>query len=276
MSNKIKIFVQRVKVLIQNLEAEVLASCRVGADVYLLRLQAPTIAEIARPGQFVHVRCSETLDPLLRRPLSIHDIGDGGGLVFLYQVRGRGTAWLARQQAGSRIDILGPLGRGFTLTTNKRIALVAGGLGIVPLLFIARQALENGNQVDFFYGARDRERLYQRETLQAMGVNLLLATDDGSAGFRGPVTKLWEQYLKERRYERAYACGPREELAEFAHLAARYDIPAEVSLEERMACGLGACRGCVTTLRDTTGNRYYENVCTGGPVFDAAAVEWEG
>lgn len=261
--------------MIQNVAAAVMSSDRVGEGVYLLRLKTPTVAKEARPGQFIHIRCSETMDPLLRRPLSIHDIAAGGELILLYQVRGRGTAWLARQQPGNSIDILGPLGRGFTLPSNKRVALVAGGLGVVPLLFLARRALERGNKVDFFYGAQDKDRLYQRETLEAMGLNLFLATDDGSAGFKGPVTKLWEQYLAERSYDRSYACGPRAELAEFARLAARAAIPAEVSLEERMACGLGACRGCVTALRDACGNKYYENVCTGGPVFDAATVCWE-
>ncbi|GEA14072.1 dihydroorotate dehydrogenase B (NAD(+)), electron transfer subunit [Moorella sp. E308F] len=260
--------------LIQNLEAEILASHQIGREVFLLKLQAPAIAAAAQPGQFVHIRCSETLDPLLRRPLSIHDVGAGGELFLLYQVKGRGTAWLARQGAGKKINILGPIGRGFTLPANKRVALVAGGLGIVPLLFLARRALEAGNEVDFFYGAQDRERLYQLETLKAMKINLFVATDDGSEGFYGPVTKLWEHYLEERTYDRCYACGPRAGMAEFARLASKFSITAEVSLEERMACGLGACRGCVTALLDAQGKIYYENVCTGGPVFDAATVYW--
>ncbi|MDK2817278.1 MAG: dihydroorotate dehydrogenase electron transfer subunit [Moorella sp. (in: firmicutes)] len=260
--------------MLQYLEAEVLASHQLGQDVYLLRLHAPLIAEAAQPGQFVHVRCSETFDPLLRRPLSIHDAGNKGELTLLYQVKGRGTAWLALQQPGQKINILGPLGRGFTLPQNKRLALVAGGMGMVPLLFLARRALEAGNEVDFFYGTRDREQLYQLETLKAMQVNLFLATDDGSAGFQGPVTKLWEKYIPERSYDRGYACGPRQALAAFARLSGKFSLPAEVSLEERMACGLGACRGCVTALLDAQGKIYYENVCTGGPVFDAATVYW--
>lgn len=264
--------------MIQKLEAEVLATAQMGAGVYLLHLYAPDVAGSAQPGQFVHIRCSETTDPLLRRPLSIHDLGKEGELIFLYQVKGRGTAWLVRQEPGSKIDILGPLGRGFTLPASKiniRIALVAGGLGVVPLLFLARRARARGYEVDFFYGAQNGERLFQAAALRALDINLHIATDDGSAGWPGPVTKLWEQYLQAGNYDRAYACGPRAELKEFARLAGKAAIPAEVSLEERMACGLGACRGCVTALRDTLGNKYYENVCTGGPVFDAATVDWE-
>ncbi|WP_258358615.1 dihydroorotate dehydrogenase electron transfer subunit [Moorella sulfitireducens (nom. illeg.)] len=260
--------------MIQNMEAEVLAARQMGREVFLLKLQAPAVTAAAQPGQFVHIRCSETMDPLLRRPLSIHDVGDKGEIVLLYQVKGRGTAWLAGREAGDKIDILGPIGRGFTLPAGKRVALVAGGLGIVPLLFLARRALEAGNEVDFFYGAQDKERLYQLETLKAMKINLFVATDDGSAGFHGQVTRLWEHYLEERTYHRGYACGPRAELAEFARLAAKYSMAAEVSLEEKMACGLGACRGCATALLDARGKIYYENVCTGGPVFNAADVYW--
>ncbi|AKX97591.1 dihydroorotate dehydrogenase B (NAD(+)), electron transfer subunit [Moorella thermoacetica] len=259
----------------QKLEAEVVASIRIGPDICLLRLKAPAIAATARPGQFVHLRCGEGLDPLLRRPLSIHDSGDGE-LTLFYQVKGRGTAWLSRQHPGSKVDLLGPLGRGFTLVSGRRLALVAGGLGMAPLFFLARQARELGNEVDFFYGARNSRGLHRLEALEDLGIRLFIATDDGSAGFRGPVTALWEKQLKDNHYDRAYACGPRPALAAFARLAAAAAVPAEVSLEERMACGFGACRGCVTALRDSRGEKYYENVCTGGPVFDAAAVCWEG
>ncbi|MEW8958260.1 MAG: dihydroorotate dehydrogenase electron transfer subunit [Moorella sp. (in: firmicutes)] len=260
--------------LIQNITAEVLASHQAGPEVFLLKLRAPAIAKVAQPGQFVHIRCGETMDPLLRRPLSIHDVGAGGELFLLYQVKGRGTAWLAGRQAGDKVDILGPIGRGFTLPAKKRVALVAGGLGIVPLLFLARRALEAGNVVDFFYGVQDETGLYRLETLRTMGVNLYIATDDGSAGFYGSVIELWKDNLQDRTYDYSFACGPKAGLAAFARLAARYGIPAEVSLEERMACGFGACRGCVTALLDAQGKIYYENVCTGGPVFDAASVYW--
>ncbi|MGI9860558.1 dihydroorotate dehydrogenase electron transfer subunit [Moorella naiadis] len=258
----------------QHLQVEVLTSQPVGTDTCLLKLKAPDLARAARPGQFVHLLCGEGRDPLLRRPLSIHDAG-GGEVTLFYQVKGRGTSWLSRRQPGSRVDLLGPLGRGFTLVAGGRLALMAGGLGMAPLFFLARVAREIGNTVDFFYGARDRQGLHRLEDLEGLGVRLYLATDDGSAGLHGSVTALWEQQLQGRVYDRAYACGPRPALAAFARLAAAAGIPAEVSLEERMACGFGACRGCVTALRDARGEKYYENVCTGGPVFDAAAVCWE-
>ncbi|BCV22691.1 dihydroorotate dehydrogenase electron transfer subunit [Moorella sp. Hama-1] len=258
----------------QHLQVEVLTSQPVGMDICLLRLKAPDLARAARPGQFVHLRCGEGLDPFLRRPLSIHDAGAGEVTLF-YQIKGRGTSWLRRRVPGSRVDLLGPLGRGFTLISGGRLALVAGGLGMAPLFFLARVARGMGNEIDFFYGARDRQGLYRLEDLEGLGVRLFLATDDGSTGFHGPVTGLWEQHLKGTSYDRAYACGPRPALATFARLAAAAGILAEVSLEERMACGFGACRGCVTALHDARGEKYYENVCTGGPVFDAAAVCWE-
>lgn len=252
-----------------------LATSRAGQDVYLLSLDAPTITKVSQPGQFVHIRCSDTFDPLLRRPLSIHDIGSEGELILLYQVRGRGTAWLAGRQVSNKVNVLGPIGRGFTLPVKKKTALVAGGLGVVPLLFLARRLLELNNEVDFFLGAQDSKRLLRLDALQDMKINLFLATDDGSLGFKGPVTRLWQEHLEHEAYDRGYACGPRAEMAEFARLAGEVALPAEVSLEERMACGLGACRGCVAAIRGSYGNKQYQNVCTCGPVFDAASVCWE-
>lgn len=263
--------------MIDLLDAEVLANERAEKDIYLMRLFAPRIVKVAKPGQFVHVRCSSssTFDPLLRRPLSIHDVyHDKEELILLYKVRGRGTEWLAGRNPGSRVNVLGPIGQSFTLPAGNKVAIVAGGLGIVPLLFLARRLLLLNNEIDFFFGAEESEKLYQLENLQSLNMNLLISTDDGSRGFRGQVTGMWEEYLKIKRYDMAYACGPWAEMAEFARLAGLYSIPAEVALEERMACGVGACRGCVTGISDGGGKRHYVNVCTHGPVFDAAGVCW--
>lgn len=264
-----------MKLLTEILEAVVLASSQIRPDIYLLSLEAPTISRDARPGQFVHIRCSHMYDPLLRRPLSIHDIGSKGELVLLFQAKGRGTAWLAGQQAGNRINVLGPVGQGFSIVANKKVAIVAGGLGVVPLLFLARKLLESDNEVNFFLGAQDCDKLLRLEALRRMEVNLFLATDDGSAGFKGTVTDLWKKHLRPGAFDWAYACGPQAEMAEFARLAERVALPAEVSLEERMACGIGLCRGCVTAVCDASGHKKYENVCSCGPVFNAAAVCWE-
>ncbi|MDK2821672.1 MAG: dihydroorotate dehydrogenase electron transfer subunit [Clostridia bacterium] len=261
--------------MIQNIKAEILASRKIGHDIFLLKLNAPSITETAQPGQFVHIRCSETTDPLLRRPISIHDINSDGELTLIYHVKGKGTSWLSKREAGKKLDILGPIGRGFTLTENKRVALVAGGLGSIPLFFLAKKAAEKNNEVDFFIGAQSKGCLLRIDELKALNINLYIATDDGSEGFKGFITQLWEQYLKNGKvYDRAYSCGPKPQMAAFSRLAIKASLPAEVSLEENMACGIGACRGCVTTIQDSYGNKHYENVCTCGPVFDATTVCW--
>ncbi|HBT47746.1 MAG TPA: dihydroorotate dehydrogenase electron transfer subunit [Peptococcaceae bacterium] len=254
-------------------QGEVVANTAVGPDIYHLRLR--TALPGPRPGQFVHLRCGSSWDPLLRRPLSIHDYNPARQeLELLYQVVGRGTAWLAGRRPGDFLDGLGPLGRGFTLPPGPRVALVAGGLGIAPLFFLARVAAAGGYQVTLYVGARSRDGLLRLETLQGLAVEVQRATDDGSAGFAGPVTSLLARHLEYKQYDGIFACGPRAMLAEVAKLAGQRGIPAEVSLEERMACGLGACRGCVVALYGEDGSIAYENVCSAGPVFPAEKIVW--
>ncbi|MGI9952288.1 dihydroorotate dehydrogenase electron transfer subunit [Moorellaceae bacterium AZ2] len=254
-------------------QGEVLANSPAGPDIYHLRLKVPVLT--AQPGQFVHIRCGPYFDPLLRRPLSIHDFDPARQeLELLYQVVGKGTAWLADRGPGDLIDGLGPLGRGFSLPAGPRVALVAGGLGLAPLFFLARVAAARGEQVTFYLGARSRRQLLRQEALQKLGIEVKTATDDGSAGFAGPVTALLARDLEKKRYDQIFACGPRAMLEKVTQLAGQKGIPAEVSLEERMACGLGACRGCVVALYQEDGSLAYENVCSAGPVFPAPKIVW--
>lgn len=254
-------------------QGEVLANLPAGPRVYHLRLKVPF--NTAHPGQFVHIRCGPYFDPLLRRPLSIHDFDPARQeMDLLYQVVGKGTAWLAAQMPGSLIEGLGPLGRGFSIPAGGNIALVAGGLGIAPLFFLARTAVARGVRVSFYLGARTRQHLLRQEALQQLGLCLKIATDDGSAGFAGPVTELLARDLEKQRWDQIFACGPRPMLAKVAELASGQGISAEVSLEERMACGLGACRGCVVAVYQPDGSIIYENVCSTGPVFPAQEIVW--
>lgn len=254
-------------------QGEVLANLPVGPEVYLLRLKVPFATVL--PGQFVHIRCGPYLDPLLRRPLSIHDFDPSRQeMDLLFQVVGKGTAWLATQKPGSVIQGLGPLGQGFSLPATGHIAVVAGGLGMAPLFFLARTAATYGLRVCFYLGARAYRHILRYEALSQLNLDIRIATDDGSAGFAGTVTELLAQDLEKQRWERIFACGPRPMLAQVADLAGRYGIPAEVSLEERMACGLGACRGCAVAVRQPDGSVSYENVCTAGPVFPAQRIVW--
>ncbi|MDN5347807.1 MAG: dihydroorotate dehydrogenase electron transfer subunit [Clostridia bacterium] len=252
------------------------SNVEIGPGAYLMEISLPEVALRARPGQFLHLRCGEGMEWLLRRPLSVHDVDKKSGRVsLLYQVVGKGTSWLAGQKPGINIDVLGPLGRGFSLPPcGGKALLVAGGVGIAPLFFLARELLGRGVILKFFLGARTRNLLLRLEALQRLGIEIEVATDDGSAGFSGPVTALLEKSIPKEKPDIVFACGPRPMLAACAGLLAGHHIPGEFSLEERMACGLGACRGCAVPVRSPEGGATYENVCTCGPVFAAQEIIW--
>ncbi|WP_018084914.1 dihydroorotate dehydrogenase electron transfer subunit [Desulfurispora thermophila] len=271
---------------------EVLEHRAVGPACFELTLLAPPIAAAARPGQFVHLSCraAGSYDPLLRRPLSIFAAdGQRGTVSLLYRTEGRGTAWLAALPAGARVDVLGPLGHGFDLAkagAGRPALLVAGGMGVAPLHFLACKLKNQPEPVEiiFFYGAGEKNQLLLLDRLSVLASELIISTDDGSLGQAGPVTEPLAAYLSGRPAGVIYSCGPRPMLAAVAELATRYDLPCEVSLEEKMACGVGACLGCacrtyrVAGRTNTSGEAGeaeqppYSLVCTDGPVFDARVV----
>ncbi len=246
----------------------------------------------AVPGQFAHVRIEDSCDPLLRRPLSIHDIvpsrkGSRSLLKIIYEVVGKGTRLLSEKPAGSPVDILGPLGRGFdlkALARAKQVILVAGGMGVAPLYFLARRLTER-RKITVLIGARVRGHLVGEEAFKDLGCRVRVATDDGSKGAKGLVTALLERELSvgERRNAAVggraaavggcgvavCACGPKPMLAAVSTAARAHGVPAYVSLEEFMGCGLGACLGCA--IRTVSG---YRRICHDGPVFDAADIVW--
>ena len=236
----------------------------------------------AVPGQFAMVACGEGLDPLLRRAYSIAGVArDGERTLVELMVKevGRGTARLRRLSVGAEIKVLAPLGNGFTLTAGggARLALVAGGIGLPPVLFAAERLAEIGTPFDLFLGAATAAELLDVEraaaAATAAGGELVLATDDGSRGEAGFVTATLARRLDEgRRYERALACGPNPMLRALARLARERSLAAELSLEEPMGCGVGVCLGCVVELAD---GRLVPS-CKEGPVFEASrlAARW--
>jgi dihydroorotate dehydrogenase electron transfer subunit len=230
-------------------------------------LYAPTVAATVGAGQFIHLRANDSFHPLLRRPLSVARCDrPAGTLVLIYRVLGEGTARLADRRPGERIDVLGPLGRGFRLTPGRDPLLVAGGVGVAPLIFLAEEALRIGRPVEVLAGARTAALLVGEQDLRQLGVECRLATDDGSRGYRGPVTEL----LTGRSDGRAiYASGPPGMLRQVQQLAGL--APAQLCVEAAMACGVGACRGCACKARGG-GHRL---VCTEGPVFDAREVSFD-
>lgn len=241
-----------------------------------MTIKAAGVVSRAKPGQFLHIKCGKAPAPFLRRPLSIHRVDKEQGLLFLlFQVKGAGTLWLASRQPGDVLDMLGPLGNGFkTPERNSSLLLVAGGIGIAPLFFLAEEVAAKGSLVKVVVGARNLDHLLLLDKLDEAGATVLVATEDGSSGFRGTAIDLLTQVLQEEKADLICACGPRGMLAKTASIAEKRRIPCYVSLEEYMACGVGACRGCAIKVLTSDGNMDYLNVCSHGPVFAAGEVAW--
>ncbi|MFC1901794.1 dihydroorotate dehydrogenase electron transfer subunit [Chloroflexota bacterium] len=258
----------------KQIKARIISNSEVMPDTRLIWLECPPIAGTARPGQFVMVRCGE--DTLLRRPLSVHQIDESKTrLSLLFAVVGLGTAWLAERRAGDTADIFGPLGNGFTIApTAKKLLLVAGGIGIAPLAFLADEAKKQGGEVFLFIGARNSAYLLPDELLPT-GINTIHSTEDGSAGFQGIVTAAWAnmhlQYQQYQDIQDVFSCGPLPMYKAMAEMPELKGKNVQVSLEIMMGCGAGICYGC--TIKTKQGLR---QVCKDGPVFELKDIIWEG
>lgn len=223
-----------------------------------------------RAGQFLHVRCGE--GQLLRRPISVclcmaDTPEDTARIVF--EVRGEGTAWLSRRRAGDKLNVLGPLGNGFSCGAGDRLLLVGGGIGAPPLLGYAAYTWGRSTAV---LGFRCAERAMLVEDFREKCRDVLLCSDDGSLGAHGFVDAQVRAALeRENGYTSVLACGPKPMLRAVARAAAEHGVPCQVSLEERMACGVGACLGCAVRMADGS----MKHVCKDGPVFPAQEVDWD-
>jgi len=225
---------------------------------YLLRLR--TDIAVADPGQFATIRIGRGTDPLLRRPFSIFDFHDGV-LEIIFQVVGKGTSLLSEYK-DSELDILAPLGKGFSLVESKRVLLVGGGAGNAPLHYLSRILKMQGCQVTQVYGSRTKSVIYCRDRFCSSCDELVFTTDDGSEGEKGFVTNVTDRLLSEKDFDMIYACGPTPMVKGLAPIIEKSGVPCEVSLENYFGCGTGLCYGC--TIRTKLGNR---RVCNDGPVF---------
>lgn len=265
-----------------DVEAVVLSNTRLSDDYNLLALDAPALARAARPGQFVMVRAHAGSDPLLRRPFSIFQTlrGAGGvpsGFTLLNKRIGRGTGLLFDAPAGLRLSCLGPLGRPFEpIDPPAEAWMVAGGVGLAPFATLAEALRERGTAMRLFYGARRADELYFADYFEALGAQVVLATEDGSRGYHGRVTGPLERALVHASASGAhlYACGPTPMMQAVARLAERHRRPCHVSLEQVMGCGLGGCYSCVVRVQRNAGTHFVRS-CLDGPVFDAATIVWE-
>jgi dihydroorotate dehydrogenase electron transfer subunit len=237
--------------------------------VCLIWLDCPPIASPTQPGQFVMVRCREGLEYQLRRPLSIHQL-DGNRLALLFNVVGKGTQWLSQCQDGDEIDLLGALGNGYSVhPSSHNLLLVAGGIGIAPLVFLAHQALNRGCLATLLLGAPTASQLYPQYLLPSE-VKLVTATEDGTGGRKGMITDLLPDFIGGA--DQIFACGPGSMYQTMA--AQKQKLlkakPVQISLEVRMGCGLGICYGC--TVKTKSG---LKQVCKDGPIFELDDIIWD-
>ena len=264
----------------------------IARNTFRLRFACPSMAARFLPGQFLMLRLSDFDDPLIGRPLALYDtvLDDAGAPVaveVVYLVGGKMTRRLADLQVGQRIDVWGPLGNGFDSREAEQLIMVAGGIGYTPFPAVAREALggrrygapsRSGAQaarVTMCYGARSADLLAGVDLFQEIGVDVRVATDDGTEGHHGLVTDLLQATLAESSTSRRIVCcGPERMMEAVADMAERANVACQVSLETPMACGVGICFSCVAKVRDDDGQWDYKRTCVEGPVFDAGSIVW--
>lgn len=259
-------------------EAEILRNRRLHGDYFQIDFQAPAIAAESRPGQFVHVRVPLLEHRVLRRPFSIYNAEPDRGVVsVIYKLVGEGTEALSRRPAGMMADLLGPLGKGFSVPagTERQPVIVAGGYGCAATYLLAR--LSPRRPVCLF-GARTAADLLLVDEFKALGCDVRIATDDGSVGRKGFVTELLKEFLDAPQPvpPAVYACGPNPMLKAVTALVLDREMDAEVSLDHAMCCGVGACFACVVKRRAENPDGWeYVRTCTDGPVFHASETVWD-
>ena len=252
----------------------------ISPGIYRMSLEYPSPDKSTVPGQFFMLRVSREFDPLLRRPLSLHEIDTTGSvphLKLLYQVVGKGTNILSRLNPGDEVDILGPLGKGFRIIPGMEEALmVAGGIGVAPFLELARIIKHSADRLLAFIGGKTATDILIADDLSRLGVKVHAVTEDGSLGTKGLVTEILERYLTEQngKNRQIFTCGPWGMMRRMAQLADKLDIPCQLSLDRVMTCGVGVCRGCVTSVKDASASSgfIHQTVCQDGPVFDAKTL----
>lgn len=243
-----------------------------GAELYNMLIEAPSVAKWAMPGQIVHVLCGE--GTTLRRPISVCETV-GNCIRLCYEVRGKGTDYMAKRRAGEYISILGALGHGFTYKKDERALLVGGGIGIYPLVSIGKKC----TFAKALLGFRTASLINSLELFENNGIETSVITDDGTSGRKGFVTELLRDELSKGETDVVYVCGPRGMMAAVAAICEEAGVRCEVSMEERMGCGVGACLACVckTMFKDNEGvdSEKYKRVCMDGPVFNSKEIIWK-
>ena len=256
--------------------ARIISNERDTDSYFRLVLAAPQIAPLVQPGQFAHVRVTPMKDALLRRPFSIFQV-NGDTFSILYKTVGKGTGTLAQMRAGEALSIIAPLGHGFTVPAvgGETPLLVAGGYGMAAMYLLAQRSPQRGI---VFVGGRRRVDILCEKEFAALGWNVCVTTEDGSHGQKGLVTQpliaLLRNPVSEFRNPKLFACGPTGMLRAVGKIAEDFQVPAELSMDEHMCCGVGVCLTCVIPTKGA-GGWEYQRTCTEGPVFDSREIVWQ-
>jgi dihydroorotate dehydrogenase electron transfer subunit len=255
-------------------QSEILSNILIGPDLWRMRIRAPEAAKRVRAGQILHIRAGTGGDLILRRPISVCLADpEAGTMDVVFQVKGKGTLAMSRMKAGDLLDYLGPVGNYYEITArHRRIAVVGGGIGIFPLLEVLeryRRMRADGHHVvcDAYLGFRSKDLVVLEKDFAERSDRLVVATDDGSYGYDGLVTVPFKETLEKDRYDHVYACGPGPMIKALAAITDPAGVPCQVSMEQRMGCGVGACLVCVCRIKGPDGVARWKQVCKEGPVF---------
>ena len=252
--------------------AEVIANEQLASCIWRFTLRAPKTAAAILPGQFVHMQVDGGQKAMLRRPFSVFN-AMSDTIIITYEVKGKGTVLMTHYKIGDKVSLIAPCGNSWLSSLDlsvEKAMLVGGGVGAAPLFMLAKHLLTQGAKVDVVLGARTKELLVLEEAYKQLGVrHLVCATDDGSYGEAGFCTMPAEKLMSESEYSYVATCGPVPVMQKVASLAKNAGVPCEVSCEERMACGVGACKTCVV---NTVNGKVKSCEC--GPVFDAEVISW--
>ncbi len=264
---------------------EIVSNEEIQKEFFLMKVKLDLSFDDPQPGQFIMIRIAGLNDPFLSRPISIYSFSRGKNyctIELLYRVAGKGTRVLAGLIKSSQVEINGPLGGSFEIKADKKqIIFIAGGIGIAPLSLLAKQLYRSGcsskESMSFYLGAKTADAIVGLDKLQKLCYNINVRTDDGSFGRKGLVTEAFQKDMK--KYSATdtmiYACGPKAMVKALSKILTGTKFHCQASLEERMACGTGACVGCAVGIKDNKGNLTYKRVCADGPVFDIRQIVWE-
>lgn len=246
-------------------DVKVIQNIQIADNYYLMKVEGDKIPKHSKPGQFFMLQCKDN-SKVLRRPISLHNV-EGNTLEFYYEALGKGTKEFTRLASGETINIQGPLGNGYdTDLKGKNIVVIGGGMGMAPIKYLIKDLKEN-NDITFIGGGRNAGAVKIIEKFDFKNIELKVATDDGSVGAKGNTVDILKEVLKDKDIDIIYTCGPHPMMEAVAKVAQENNIRCQISLEERMACGIKACVGCSILTK-----KGMKKVCYDGPVFESTDI----